>query len=211
MIAAVDEFVLLDEVQYTRRDWRNRNKIKTPDGLRWLTVPVKVKGRYKQTISETRIEGIKWASHHWKSLERNYGSALHFKAIAAWLGPIYLDEHHTHISQLNSCIIKKTCSFLEIDSLVTNSIDYKTDGRKTERIIDLCKQAGGTEYISGPSASAYLNERKFNELGISVRWFDYSGYPPYPQLWGKFDGHVSILDLLFNCGKDSINYMRYSV
>lgn len=210
MIAAVDEFVLLDDVQYTRRDWRNRNKIKTPSGLCWLTVPVRTRGAYNQTISEIKIDGVKWATRHWKSLERNYGKALHFRSVEPWLAPVYLDSSHTHISQLNSCIIKKICSYLEINTSVTNSFDYNTAGCKTERIANLCKQADGTEYITGPSASAYLDERKLSEFGINLRWFDYSGYSTYPQLWGKFECNVSILDLLFNCGKDSIRHLRYT-
>jgi len=90
MIAAVDEFILYDDMQYTRRDWRNRNQIKTPQGVHWLTVPVLVKGKYYQKIKDTQIDGADWALVHWKSLIQNYRATPHFNDIAAWLEPLYL-------------------------------------------------------------------------------------------------------------------------
>lgn len=102
MIAAVDEFILYDDMQYTRRDWRNRNQIKTPQGVHWLTVPVQVKGKYYQKIRETEIDGTNWASTHWKALEQNYRRAPHYTEIASWLEPLYLEESFTHISPLTA-------------------------------------------------------------------------------------------------------------
>ncbi len=209
MIAAVDEFILYDDMQYTRRDWRNRNQIKTPQGVQWLTVPVRVKGKYHQRIRETEIDGTDWAAAHWKALVHNYRRAPHFREIASWLEPLYLEQHFTHISQLNCSFIKAICNYLAIKTVVTSSSDYRLIDGKTERLADLCKQAGGTEYISGPTAKKYIDENIFSDFGIKLSWFDYDGYPEYPQLWGKFTHSVTILDLLFNCGKDSPRYMRY--
>lgn len=96
MIAAVDEFILYDDMQYTRRDWRNRNQIKTPQGAQWLTVPVLAKGKYHQKIHETEIDGTEWASAHWKALAQNYKRAPHFDYVSDWLKPIYMDEQFTH-------------------------------------------------------------------------------------------------------------------
>lgn len=90
LIGAVDEFILYDDMQYTRRDWRNRNQIKTPQGVQWLTVPVRVKGKYEQKIRDTEIDGSDWAVAHWKALVQNYARAPHFAEIAAWLEPLYL-------------------------------------------------------------------------------------------------------------------------
>lgn len=209
MIATVDEFILYDDMQYTRRDWRNRNLIKTPLGVQWLTIPVLVKGKYHQTIRETEIGGTDWAGVHWKALTQNYRRAPHFTEIASWLEPLYLDNAFTHISQLNRRFIEAICNYLSIKTIITSSWDYRLLDGKTERLADLCVQAGGTEYISGPSAKDYVDESVFSDLGIKLTWFDYSGYPTYPQLWDEFTHGVTILDLLFNCGKDSPRYMRH--
>ena len=101
LIAAVDEFILYDDVQYTRRDWRNRNQIKTPHGVQWLTVPTLVKGKYLQKIRETEIDGAVWAHAHWKTLTQNYRRAPHFDEIAEWLAPFYLEGTYSHLSPLN--------------------------------------------------------------------------------------------------------------
>jgi hypothetical protein len=209
MIAAVDEFILYDDMQYTRRDWRNRNQIKTPQGAQWLTVPVMVKGKYYQKIRETEIDGADWSAAHWKSIVQNYKRTPHFDAVAAWLEPIYMGEAFTHISMLNRRLIEQVCTYLGIKTKLTNSWDYTLAEGKTERLAGLCMQAGGTEYISGPAAKDYVETQVFDELKIKLTWFDYAGYPEYPQLWGDFSHGVTILDLLFNCGPDSAHYMRY--
>ncbi len=209
MIAAVDEFILYDDVQYTRRDWRNRNQIKTQQGLQWITVPVLVKGKYHQKIRDTEIDGSDWALLHWKALVQNYSRAPHFVEIAALVEPIYLAGHYTHLSHLNRRFIEVVCNYLGIKTAITNSWDYELLDGKTERLADLCAQVGGTEYISGPSARDYIEEQVFIERDIKLTWFDYAGYPEYSQLWGEFTHGVTILDLLFNCGKDAYRHMRF--
>jgi hypothetical protein len=209
MIAAVDEFILYDDMQYTRRDWRNRNQIKTPHGAQWLTVPVLVKGKYHQKVRETEIDGKEWATVHWRTLVQNYRRAPHFEEIAAWLEPLYSAESDTYLSALNRRFIEAVCKYLGIGTVISNSWDYNLIDGKTERLADLCIQAGGTEYVSGPSAWNYIEDRVFTERGIKLTWFDYAGYPEYPQVWGEFIHGVTILDLLFNCGKDACRYMRH--
>lgn len=208
LIAAVDEFILYDDMQYTRRDWRNRNMIKTSRGLEWLTVPVRVKGKYHQKIRETEIDGSAWAAAHWKTLELNYKRAPHFLSVADWLEPYYR-RTYTSISELNRALIEAVCLFLEIRTGITNSWEYKLVEGKTERLVSLCIQAGGSRYISGPSARDYIDTAAFEAAGVELGWFDYAGYPEYPQLWGAFEHGVSILDLLFNCGKNSSQYMKH--
>jgi hypothetical protein len=209
MIAAVDEFILYDDMQYTRRDWRNRNQIKTPQGQQWLTVPVKVKGRYYQTIRETEIMGEEWAREHWMAFAQNYRRSPHFKEVSALIEPIYLARQHAKLSALNRELIEAVCGYLGVRTKISNSWEYTLVDGKTERLADLCAQAGGSEYLSGPSAMDYIDERIFAERAIKLTWFDYSGYPEYPQLWGKFAHEVSILDLLFNCGSEAPRFMRY--
>jgi hypothetical protein len=209
LIASVDEFVLYDDMQYTRRDWRNRNRIKTPQGPQWLTVPVRASGRYHQTILETEIDGTDWAGDHWRALTLNYRRAPHFEAIAGWLEPIYLGAPHTHLSALNRQLIEAVCAYLGITTVLRNSWDYTLADGKSERLADLVRQAGGTDYVSGPAARDYLDEAVFAERGLRVHWFDYGGYPTYPQLWGDFVHELSVLDLLFHCGPQSARHMKH--
>ena len=206
MIAAVDEFILYDDMQFTKNDWRNRNQIKTSQGIQWLTVPVGID--INRRIRDVRL-GARWQSKHWKTLQSNYSRAPHFAEIAAWLEPLYLSRSYSHLSQLNRRFIEAICDYLGIKTAITNSWDYTLLNGKIERLADLCAQADGTEYISGPAAKDYVDEKVFMDRGIKLTWFDYAGYPEYPQLWGEFSHGVSILDLLFNRGKDSPRYMRH--
>lgn len=209
MIAAVDELILFDDMQFTRRDWRNRNQIKTSQGTQWLTVPVKVKGKYFQTIRETEIDGKDWAQNHWKALIQNYRRTPYFNEIVAWLEPLYLNNAYTHLSVLNRQFIEAVCLYLGIKTIIRSSWDYALTEGKTERLVNLCLQASATEYISGPAAMNYIEENVFIEHNVKLTWFDYSGYAEYPQLWGEFTHQVTILDLLFNCGKNSSHYMKH--
>lgn len=208
MIASVDEFILYDDMQFTKRDWRNRNKIKTPQGLQWVTVPVVVKGRYSQKIKDTEIDGKSWAELHYKCFNQNYKKSAYFDDIMEILHPIYMGNEFSHISQLNEALIKIICSYLNIGTKISTSMDYDLVEGKTERLASLCRQAGASKYISGPAAKSYFDTKVFEEEGIAMQWFDYEGYRDYPQLWGAFEPQVSIIDLLFNCGPDSNLYMK---
>ncbi|MGE7368952.1 WbqC family protein [Neorhizobium sp. NPDC001467] len=207
MIALVDEFILYDDMQYTKNDWRNRNKLKTPNGPQWLSVPV---GQdIRRRICDVRVDGADWQAKHWKTIEANYRRSKHFDEVASWLMPIYLGRTFTHLTQVNSLLIKAVCDYLGIKTRISLSMDYTLIEGKTERLVDLCLQTGATEYVSGPAARSYVDEAMFQDNGLKLTWFDYAGYPDYPQLWGEFTHGVTILDLLFNCGKDSCSYMRY--
>jgi hypothetical protein len=210
LIAAADTFILYDDVQFTRRDWRNRNLIKTPQGTQWLTVPVKAKGKYLQTVRETEIDGSDWADKHWRSLGSNYARAPYFKEIAMLLEPLYAQQHRT-LSELNRTFIAAICGYLGIGTALADSSDFSLVEGKSERLADLCRQAGATTYISGPAARAYLDEETFAKHGIAVKWFNYDGYPDYPQLWGPFLPGVSVVDLLFNCGPEAPRAMKHVV
>lgn len=207
MIAAVDEFVLYDDVQFTKNDWRNRNRIKTQNGVQWLSVPA---GQdISRLIREVELKDHRWQAKHWSTLVHSYKRAPCFDSIAAGLEPLYLGREYSHLSQLNRTLIEFVAGQLGIRTRISNSWDYTLVGGQSERLVNLCEQAGASEYISGPSARNYLDESLFADRGIKVTWFDYGGYPEYPQLWGEFEHAVSILDLLFNCGGDAPRYMKY--
>lgn len=205
LISSVDEFVFYDEVQYTKNDWRNRNKIKTPQGLAWLTVPVGI--NLDRRVCDVRIDS-KWQEKHWKTIESNYRRSRHFDTISDWLAPLYLNMQHDNLSEMNQLFVREVCKFLDIATKLSRSSDFRLTGDRVERLADLCNQASATEYVSGPSAKDYIRESVFREGNIRLSWFDYSGYPEYPQLWGAFEAQVSIIDLLFNCGKESMQYLR---
>lgn len=209
LIASVDEFIIYDDMQFTKRDWRNRNLIKTPQGVQWLTVPVKVKGKYSQSIRDTEIDGYDWARDHWKALAQNYRRAPYFDEVATFLEPYYHDRRYSHLSVLNRDFLEAICGFLGITTRITNSWEYSLAPGKSERLADLCAQVGGTTYVSGPAAKDYLDAAPFSERGMDVMWFGYDGYLAYRQLWGDFVHEVSIVDLLFNEGPDARNYLRF--
>ena len=213
MIAYVDEFILYDDVQYTKNDWRNRNHIKTQNGLKWLTIPVLYKFQREQTqkIRDTETVDTAWAAEHWNKISNNYSKASCFQEIAIWLKPLYLEDMPINLSQINRRFIEAICGYLGINTKLSNSWDYSLTDGKTERLLDLCLQANATEYVSGPAAKAYIDEKVFFDNGIKLTWFEYSGYPAYPQLWGDFCHNVTILDLLFNCGKESSHYMKHVI
>ncbi len=205
-----DEFILFDEAQYTRRDWRNRNKIKTPNGVMWLTIPVKVKGLYHQLIRETEVMDKRWGREHWKTLCHVYGRAPYFDQYRAFFEELYLtvSEEETFLSQINYRFLKAICGLLGICTPLTWSHDYELLDGKTERVLGLCLQVGATVYLSGPSARAYLDEAQFTAVNMRVEYMDYSGYPEYHQLYPPFEHAVSILDLIFNEGPDAPRFMK---
>jgi hypothetical protein len=208
MINAVDEFVLYDDRQYTRRDWRNRNRIKTPQGAQWLTIPVEVKGRYLQRIDETVIGDPEWRGRHWKTLVQNYGSAACFDQMRDAVEAIYDRADDEHLSVVNRIFLEAICELLGIRTRLTWSTDYDVGGEKTERLVNLCLAVGATVYLSGPRARDYLDESLFAEAGIELEYMDYSGYPEYPQPHPPFEHEVTILDLLFSTGSVASDYMK---
>lgn len=208
LINMVDEFILYDDMQYTRRDWRNRNYIKTPKGLEWLTIPVEVKGKYFQKIRDTRVSEPGWAESHWKTLLHNYAKARHFAQYRPLFEELYLRCDEEHLSRINLRFIEAVCRLLGIRTRITWSMDYELVEGKTERLVGLCKSAGAQHYVSGPSARDYMDESLFAREGIGVSYIDYSGYPEYTQLHGAFEHTVTVLDLLFNEGPDAPRFMK---
>jgi len=208
LINDVDEFILYDEVQYTRRDWRNRNLIKTPKGLEWITVPVEVKGNYHAPIRDIRIADPGWGRHHWATLAHNYARAPFFRQYKDLLEPAFVDARETHLSPLNRRLLELLCGLLGIRTRLSWSSDYPSGGDRNERLLRLCKSAGASVYLSGPAAKGYLDEGLFAGEGIAVEWMDYSGYQEYPQLYGRFEHGVSVLDLLLNTGAEVPRYMK---
>lgn len=207
LVNMVDEFILYDDMQYTRRDWRNRNKIKTRNGLKWLTIPVVVKGKYHQKINETEISDSSWPKKHWNTIAQNYSKSKYFGEYRAFFEELYLSCEEKLLYKINYRFIKSICGLLGITTKISWSMDYRPAKGKTERLIDLCKQAGAIDYLSGPSARAYMDEERFAQEGIRLEYIDYSGYCEYKQLYPPFEHGVSIIDMLFNEGPNAKNFL----
>ena len=208
LIDSVDEFIVYDDAQFTKRDWRNRNQIKTPHGVLWLTIPVRTKSRYHQTIRETEIDGRDWVDSHIRSLEFNYSATPYFNDVIGLLEPIYRDKN-IFLSELNIALIKAINAYLVIDTKITKSADYSYSGdNPTDKLVDLCVHSGASHYVSGPAARSYLVTESFLSKNIVTEWFDYGFCPTYPQAWGLFVDKLSIVDLLFNCGPQSLRYVK---
>lgn len=208
LIREVDEFILYDEVQYTKNDWRNRNRIKTQTGAQWLTISVR-HDRLEQKISETRVADSRWAVRHWRTIANNYARAAYFEKYAAMVEQWYIEASGCELlSDINAFFIRKVCATLDITTHITSSRDYELEGDRVERLVGICGQAGADVYLSGPAASDYLDESLFTNAGVCVEWMHYDGYPEYPQLFAPFAHGVTILDLLFNVGAEHAAFMR---
>ncbi len=208
MMNMVDTFVIYDDMQYTRRDWRNRNLIKTPNGLKWLSIPVDVKGKFQQRIDETQVNDLNWNKSHWLTLKNVYAKAPHFKDYKTFFEELYLNTTSTNLSEINYRFLTAINQLLGIKTELIQSTTLDTEGKKTDRLLNICEHLGANYYLSGPAAKDYLIEEKFEEKNIRVEWMNYSGYKEYPQLHPPFEHGVTILDLIFNTGPDAVQYMK---
>lgn len=211
IISSVDEFIFYDEMQYTKNDWRNRNKIKTSNGLQWLSIPILTKGHISNNVKivDAKIVDKKWANSHWNTIKQFYKKAPYFKDYANIFEKLYKEcEQEEYLCKVNYKFIYAINEILGIKTKISFSQDYGLIEGKTERLVDLVQKAGGTCYLSGPSAKDYIDEKLFKEANIELEWMDYSNYPVYPQLYPPFEHGVSILDLIFNCGPDVRKYMK---
>ncbi len=215
LIRKSDEFVIFDTVQYTHRDWRNRNQIKTRSGLLWLTVPAVHSGHRltSQRIEQTYIADPRWPAKHLTSFHHAYRGASCFAEAMDWLEPLYHElAGETMLSAVNERLIRRIAEYLSIKTQIRRTSHYfpaeALDGLdRTERLILLCKATGAKRYLTGPAAKSYVDEAAMARAGIEVEWMDYSGYRSYPQLWGAFEPRVSIVDLIFNTGSDAVRYL----
>ncbi|RUR56549.1 WbqC family protein [Vreelandella populi] len=207
LINMVDEFILYDTSQYTKNDWRNRNKIKSANGVSWLTIPVKQE-HLNQRISDTVIASNNWAIKHWKTISQTYAKAKFFKIYSQPFKAYYLNTVDHSLSQINFELIKIINEILGIKTKIHWSSNFNLTGGQTENILSICEQLKAGIYLSGPSAKNYFNEQLAKEKAIKVEWMDYSDYPQYKQLHSPFEHSVTILDLIFNEGPNATTFMK---
>jgi hypothetical protein len=206
IIHDVDLFVFHDDLQYTKNDWRNRNKIKTARGVSWLTIPVGT--REDRLICEVELHDVSWQKNHWAIIMQSYSKAPFFRQYRDFFEQVYLKAKWNNLSELNQYLIKTISKeFLGIKADFNDSRDFHAEGHKLDRLIDLLVKVNAELYVSGPAAKDYIEENKFKEVEIELVFKDYSNYPEYPQLFPPFEHAVSILDVLFNCGAAAPDYI----
>lgn len=205
MINDVDTFVFHDDLQYTKNDWRNRNKIKTPAGPQWLTIPVGTSEH--RLICEVEIKDSSWQKKHWNLIQLHHARSPHFKEYAELLKEIYLGRTWRNLSALNQHLIVTLSETLGISTRFRDSRELQPEGLKQERLLDLLKKVGATSYLSGPAAKDYIEPERFAAAGIDLEWKSYLGYPEYRQAYPPFDHNVTILDLLLNEGPEAPKYI----
>ncbi|RDI40107.1 WbqC family protein [Falsibacillus pallidus] len=206
IIHDVDVFVFLDDVQFTKNDWRNRNQIKTPNGVKWLSIPV---GQHiHRNINEVELTDSRWQKKHWDALKNSYGKAPFFRLYEDFFEHIYLESTWSSLSEINQFLIAHiSTNFLQCKTEFIDSRQVAAEGKKQDKLIGILKKLGAGSYLSGPAAMSYLNEEGFAQEGIKLVYKNYEGYPAYPQSYPPFAHGVSIVDLLFHTGPDASYYI----
>ncbi|HNX69206.1 MAG TPA: WbqC family protein [Candidatus Omnitrophota bacterium] len=208
MVRRADHFVVYDDVQYTKNDWRNRNKIVTAVGVQWITIPV-IQAHLDQKIKDTKVADPFWAKKHWKTLSQAYAKAPFFKQYRDLFEKVYRDFREEYLSPINLKLITVINDILGVKTVLSSSGDYDLkESDPSARLVEICTKIGTREYITGPAAKNYLREELFAAAGIRLTYMDYSGYPEYHQLISPFTHEVSILDLIFNEGPNATRYMK---
>lgn len=208
LIQSVDTFVIYDGVQFTKNDWRNRNKLVINGKAKWITIPVRHQN-LAQTIKETTVANPKWASKHWKTIEQAYSKAPYFTKFGERLKETYTQlSVETHLSKINLTLIILICDLLDIRTRIITDDQFDLPEDRIDKLITICEKLGTSTYVSGPAARSYIDEERFRENGINIEWMDYSHYSHYSQISTDFDHFVSVLDLLFCYGPNFQSYIR---
>ena len=207
IINMADVFIFHDDLQYTHGDWRNRNKIKTRNGLEWISVPCGTSE--SRLICEVELKDKKWQKKHWAKIEQSYIKAKYFSTFKDYFMNIFLDKEWNNLSDMNQFIIKSISKdILKINTKFEDTRSYDLENSKAERVLELLEKTGAEVYLSGPAAKNYFNESMTDKIGVKLEWMDYSGYPEYNQLYPPFEHGVSILDLIFNEGENAKKFMK---
>lgn len=203
-----DEFVLFDDRQFTRRDWRNRNQVKSEGGAQWMTIPVISKNKYFQRIDETEVADRAWASKHWRTLVHLYGDSPHFSSYADRIEALYrAAAEEQMLSRVNRLFLEGIGDALGLKTPLRWSSEFGDSEGKTARLVSLCLATGSDRYLSGPAARSYIDAEEFGRAGITLDFKSYDGYPEYPQRHPPFTHGVTVLDLLFNVGPNAPWYI----
>lgn len=207
-MASADHFVVLDDVQFKKNEWQHRNRIGNPNGWQWISVPNKY--RFPQQINEVMIEeDQKWRKKHVRALEFSYSKADYFK----WLWPHILDfyeQEYPNLADLNLASVKMLAKAAGIETGITRSSELHLSTQSTDRLINICRHFGASVYLAGAGAKDYMDFNSFEYAGVEVRTQDFT-CPRYHQIWAKglesFEPGLSFIDMLFNCGPNTLEIL----
>ena len=198
-----DVFVIYDDVQYDKHGWRNRNRIKTPQGSQWLTVPVLHHGKGRPLISEVQIDNRQpWARRHLQAISQNYSKAPYFADYVPRFTEV-LSRDWTRLVELDVAFLQILCDMLGLRRDVIRASSLGIEGAGAERLVDICRHLGAARFFEGAAGQDYIDSSLFTAAGITLEYQDYR-HPVYPQLHGEFVSHLSVVDLLFNVGPQSL-------
>jgi hypothetical protein len=202
-IAISDHFVLLDDVQFEKNSYTNRNRLKGPNGEVWLTVPVILKGHMSGTIGDVKIATHnKWAIKHWKSIQQSYGKAPYYKQHADFFHDIF-NQNWKHLHSLNRIIIDYLLLQFNIDTNIINLSSINLMGKKQELILAICSELNADSFVFGMQGRDYVDQKLFEKAHVSPIFHEYHT-KKYHQLWGDFIPNLSAIDLLFNVPRDEL-------
>lgn len=194
-----DTFVLYDDVQYDKHGWRNRNRVKSPGGATWLTVPVRTKGRPHQRLLDVEIDNEqRWAHQHLGTIRHLYARAPYVGRYLPHIVEV-LSRRWGRLVDLNLELLSLLTAWFDLDRTILRSSQMGISGGGTRRLVDIALETGASRYLTGDAAKDYLDVPMFAEHGIEVEWHGY-GHPTYPQQHAGFVPYLSALDLLMNCG-----------
>lgn len=206
-IVQSDLFVFLDNVQYKKREFQNRNKIRAPEGYLWLTVPVKTRGRYEQKIREVEIDNTEnWQHKHWETIKKCYHRAKGFDVYTGFFEDVYKKEWK-YLTELNCHIIKFILQCFGIQTPVKYETELEIEGESTVRIVNICKKINADAYLSGQGGKDYMDESLFDKEKIKLEYQQFV-HPEYKQQYEPFMPFMSAVDLLFNYGEESKQFFR---
>ena len=212
IINSVDEFILYDDVQYTPKNWRNRNKMKTPQGLKWLSIPVSADSsidKANRLIKDMKVANNTWPDQHWAFIQGNYSHTRHFDNYKPKIRDMYMAaKEFVYLSDVNMHFIQQICLMLGIRTQLKFVMEYSlSEVGKSRRPLELARKADADIFVSGAKAAEYYNLDDWNKAGVKVDFFSYDGYREYWQPYPPFEHGVSILDLIFNTGEEARNYL----
>jgi len=201
LMRRADHFVIYDEVQFTKNDWRNRNIIVTRQGPAWLTISARTGARFGQPIRETQVSDTRWAEKHWRTIAQAYARAPHIADFRQQLEDLYKRaQAFTGLSEINVMFLRALAGMAGITVNIVDSTGLAGPAGKTERLVGICKSLNADTYLSGPAAQAYLELDRFQQAGIAVEWISYPNYPAYRQNDGEYRVGVSMIDTLLMTG-----------
>ncbi|MGE3165080.1 MAG: WbqC family protein [Planctomycetota bacterium] len=209
-IAAADTFLVVDTTQFVKRGpfgWIHRNRISTPNGPIWLSLPVLHKGRYEQPIQEAEFNPrIDWRQKHWRSIAWNYSQAPYWERYSASLEELY-QRPWTHLSPFTTAVIRWFLEHLQLGAEVRLASELRARGQSTAYIVAFCQELGATTYLSGAHGRDYLELPRFSQAGIELRFQDYTP-PRYDNRAGPAEENLSMLDMLFWCGDQAVEWVH---